>query len=155
VNSRGCFPASDESNEIWARAVHLSEALRLLEDRDGKARLLPGAMTAQDAVIAELVRNLLTFGEVRVPAAGEFEVPLPPGTHRDSDPEALTQFEAPLPALCVGATGLIVEQSIEDALPLELVETRPGVFRLRCRAQRDTAAIVMRLVDEADQAPDR
>lgn len=106
---------------------------------------MPSGVSPHDRAIAEIALKLLACGAICGPVSGEFEVPTPPGTTAEADPDALMRFEAPLPSLAGQRTRLVVEQAIEGAVPVRLVRADTGTVRLLCRAESDDAAIVMRL----------
>lgn len=146
ISSDGQAPAEAHARRIWAAAALIASALAGLDRRDGGTRTIPATVTPQDQALTEVVLHLLVNGECRTSATREFEAPIPATADSDADPGAWMRFETSLPALCGQETGMRVEQSILNATPLRVVQTKPGAMRLVCRADDDGATILTQLL---------
>lgn len=146
VGSEGRTPLQPAAEKVWQVAAIVAGALAELEKHDGRVRTIPSAIDRRELVLAETVLQLLHDDELRVPCAGTFDAPLPAETDPEAEPESLLQFAAPLPDLC-GHPTLTVEQAIEGAAAMEVVQAEGRAPRLRCRALEGQALIVTRRVD--------
>lgn len=141
----GGTPADDHADEIWTVAATLATALEGLNDRDGGQRRMPSSVTDRDMACAKIVLSLLSDGEVRVPARGEFEVPLPVEAAGSSDDlSSLMTITTMLPPLAGKPSRAEVVQEVRGATALRLVDRPNGKFALVCRSQGDDASIVYR-----------
>ena len=109
-------------------------------------RTIPGTTDRREVVLAETVLQLLHNDELRTPCAGTFDAPLPADIDPQADPGSLLHFTAPLPHLC-GFPTLTVEQWVEGATAIEVVQADGRAPRLRCQAREGQALIVTRRVD--------
>jgi hypothetical protein len=147
LESKGRRPLTAEVQEIWELGATVAGALACLEDRDGVSRGIPASIAQRDVAMADVILQLLTYGEIRaVVTDSDFEAPIPvPGT-LEADPADFKCFRVPVPDIAGHPSGLTVEHSIEGATPVELIQAPSGAIRLRCRIDDGEGAIVMRLV---------
>jgi hypothetical protein len=145
----GQAPATDDAEETWAVAATVALALDGLERRGAIGRVMPASVGPRDLARAQIVLHLLGDNEVAVEVKGDFEAPLPPDASLDDDPSRWMTFTAELPPLLGQPTALIVQQTVEGAVPLRIVASEQGAPRLVCHATGDVAWIVSRLVDNA------
>jgi hypothetical protein len=146
VGSEGRTPLQPAAEKIWQIGAIVAAALAEMEKRDGRVRTVPSAIDRRELVLAETVLQLLHDDELRVPCGGTFDAPLPADTDPEAEPESLLHFTAPLPDLC-GHPTLSVEQQVEGAAAIEVVQAEGRAPRLRCRALEGQALIVTRRVD--------
>lgn len=146
VGSEGRTPPPPAAEKIWEAAAMVAGALAELERYDGRVRTIPPSVDPREPVLAETVLQLLHEDELRIPCAGTFDAPLPADIDPQTDPESLLSFTAPLPDLC-GHPTLTLEQHVEGAVAIEVVQEDGRAPRLRCEAREGQALIVTRRVD--------
>ncbi len=146
VGSAGRTPPAPGAEKVWQVAAIVAGALAELEKRDGRGRTIPSTTNNRELVLAETVLQLLHDGELRIPCVGTFEAPLPADTDPQTNPGSLLRFTAPLPDLC-GHPTLTVEQRIEGATAIEVVQADGRAPRLRCQACEGQALLLTRRVD--------
>jgi hypothetical protein len=151
LGSEDRTPPQPAAEEVWHVASIVAGALAELEKRDGRVRMSPGTIDHREVVLAETVLQLLHDDELHIPCAGTFDAPLPADTDPQADPGSLLRFTAPLPHLC-GFPTLTVEQRVEGATAIEVVQADGRAPRLRCQAREGQALMVTRRVDgEVDE----
>lgn len=140
------------AQEIWEISARLALAMASLTDRDGVVRVMPETTSHADVELANIVLRLLTEGQVVVQATGIFEAPLPSVAATSDVPTDWLVWAGVLPSLCGVPTNLTVQQTLEGAKPLAIIEPAPGVRRLRCEADQAGARMILELVSETEDA---
>lgn len=138
----GQVPMEREASEIWEVAATVAAALDALQQRDGRARRMPEAVTRRDVVRAEAVLDLLRDGEIRVDVGEQFQVALPPTATLDDNLDRWQRIVAELPPIAGQLTGLQVEQTVEDAEPVRITTTDHGTLALEYRATSARAQMI-------------
>lgn len=146
----GAMEQGAHEAEIWEVAAKIALALDGLQRRDGVERTMPSVVAEHDLERADLVLHLLWEEEVvvKVDPGAEFPVPLPADA-ADGDLRRLLTLTRELPPLAGQATGLIVEQTVENATPLRIERSPRGTVVLICEAGEQGASIVGRTADHA------
>lgn len=136
----------DEQNaEIFEHAMLVTAVLADLTRLDGRERTLGPVATAYDLHMAELVGELLRFGEIRTPLTGPYRYSVPRDA-RDQDPNDLMRgVRRPLGPLA-GQPTVVAELPIDGNADGRLIEIDGAtVLEATCH-EGHAAEVVMTLV---------